>query len=123
MTPVVQVAVTAAAAALGAVLHARLSRRWPTGGWPLVGILCVVAFLLGAAYATIDLGVFSRMPLLVGTGFLAACSPLTTLLRGGPPPGGALGFGRMLVGYLVCVTAFLIVGAAVMFAAAKVFVP
>ena len=23
--------------------------RWPTGGWPLVGIVCVVAFLLGAA--------------------------------------------------------------------------
>ena len=29
----------------------------------------------------------------------------------------------MLVGYLVCVTAFLIVGAAVMYAGAKVFVP
>ncbi len=124
MTPVLQVLVTAAAAALGAVLHSRLSRRWPTGGWPLVGIVCVVAFLLGAAYATIDISdVFGRLPLLIGTGFLAACAPLTTLLRGGPPPGGALGFGRMVVGYLTCVTAFLIVGAAVMYAGAKVFFP
>lgn len=123
MNPLAQVAVTAAAGAAGGVLHARMSRRWPTRGWLLVGIICVVAFLVGAAYATLDLAVFGRLPLLVGTGFLAACSPLTTLLRGGPPPGGALGFGRMVVGYLVCVTAFLIAGAAVMYAVAKVFVP
>ena len=49
VTPVVQVA-DRRGRGRRAVLHARLSRRWPTGGWPLVGILCVAAFLLGAAY-------------------------------------------------------------------------
>lgn len=123
MSPLVQVAVTAAAAAAGGAAHASMSRNWPTRGWLLIGIVCVVAFLLGAVYATVDLAVFGSLPLLVGTGLLAACSPLTTLLRAGPPPGGVLGFGRMVLGYLVCVTAFIIVGGAVMYAAAKVFVP
>ena len=91
MTPVAQVAVTAAAAAIGAV-----------------------------AYATSELNRFGRLPLLIGTGFLAACAPLTTLLRAGPPR-SALRFGGMVVGYLVCVTAFLIVGAALTYAVAKVF--
>ena len=82
--------------------------------------MCTVAFLLGAAYATSELNRFGRLPLLIGTGFLAACAPLTTLLRAGPPR-SALRFGGMVVGYLVCVTAFLIVGAALTYAVAKVF--
>ena len=86
MTPVLQVLVTGGGCGVGRRGARAAEPALATGGWPLAGIVCVVAFLLGAAYATIDISDVFRPPAAAHRDRIPgrACA-LTTLLRGGPP--------------------------------------
>jgi hypothetical protein len=118
------VMVVAAAAAAGAALRGRLTRRRPVTGRPLVALNCVAALLLGGLYAQAP--VVGPVAVAAGTGFLAAWSPLTALVRTAPT-GGAPGevlrdvsrLGVAVLGHLIYAAAFAVVGFVAMFAIVK----
>lgn len=121
MMLVVPVAVAAVSAAAGSLVYSRLGRRWPAAGWPLIGALCAVAALLGVAIGVYNAGAWrlGSLPVTGVASFTAACTPLTALLRDGSPTAAStVRFGRTVVGYLICVTSFVIAGAVVGYIAA-----
>ena len=118
------VIVVGVAAAAGAALRGWVTRRRPITGWPLVALNCVAALLLGGLYAQAP--AVGPVAVAAGTGFLAAWSPLTALVRTAPT-GGAPGdvlrdvgrLGVAVLGHLIYAAAFAIVGYVAMFAALK----
>ena len=124
MTAMIGVVVVGAAAAAGAALRGWVTRRRPIAGWPLVAVNCVAALLLGGLYAQAP--AVGPVGVAAGTGFLAAWSPLTALVRtaptGGVPAGAvrdAARLGVAVLGHLIFAAAFAVVGYVAMFAALK----
>ena len=118
------VIVVGVAAAAGAGLRGWVTRRRPFTGWPLVALNCVAALLLGGLYAQAP--AVGSVAVAAGTGFLAAWSPLTALVRTAPTGGApgdvlreAVRLGVAVLGHLIYAAAFAIVGYVTMFAALK----
>ena len=118
------VIVVGVAAAAGAGLRGWVTRRRPLTGWPLVALNCVAALLLGGLYAQAP--AVGSVAVAAGTGFLAAWSPLTALVRTAPTGGApgdvlreAVRLGVAVLGHLIYAAAFAIVGYVAMFAALK----
>ncbi len=123
MTATLGVVIVGAAAAAGGALRGWVTRRRPVSGWPLVALNCVAAFLLGGTYALVP--AVGPVTVAAGTGFLAACSPLTGLVLGAPDKAAgdvlreALRLGAAVLGHLIYAAAFAIVGFVALFAVLK----
>jgi hypothetical protein len=120
VTAMIGVVVVGAAAAAGAALRGWVMRRRPIAGWPLVAVNCVAALLLGGLYAQAP--AVGPVAVAAGTGFLAAWSPLTALVRTAPPGDvlrDAARLGVAVLGHLIYAAAFAVVGYVTMFAVLK----
>jgi len=124
VTAMIGVIAVGGAAAAGGLLRAWATRRRPVTGWPLVALNCLAALLLGGLYAQAP--AVGPLAVAAGTGFLAAWSPLTAVVRTAPT-GGAPGdvlrdvgrLGVAVLGHLIYAAAFAVVGYVAMYAVLK----